>query len=81
MNLAGNRTLIETVLRLGDFSPSRRVVELYCGAGNLSLPLASRVGSLIGLDQDRVAVANARAMRRGSGLTPCALCTPRCAGY
>lgn len=61
VNLAGNRTLIETVLRLGDFSPHDRVVELYCGAGNLSLPLASRVGSLIGIDQDRVAVANARA--------------------
>jgi 23S rRNA (uracil1939-C5)-methyltransferase len=69
VNLAGNRTLIETVLRIGDFSPHDRVIELYCGAGNLSLPLASRVESLIGIEQDRVAVANARANAARLGFT------------
>ncbi len=61
VNLAGNRTLIATLLRIGDFSTQDNVIELYCGAGNLSLPLASRVRALIGVEQDRVAVANARA--------------------
>ncbi len=60
VNLAGNRLLIETLLRLADFDSEHQVLELYCGAGNLTLPLAYRVHTLIGIEQDRVAVANAR---------------------
>ena len=60
VNLAGNRLLIETLLRLADFESEHRVLELYCGAGNLTLPLAYRVQSVLGIEQDRVAVANAR---------------------
>ncbi len=60
VNLAGNRLLIETLLRLADFESEHQVLELYCGAGNLTLPLAYRVHTLIGIEQDRVAVANAR---------------------
>ena len=60
VNLAGNRLLIKTLLRLADFDTEHRVLELYCGAGNLSLPLAYRVQTLTGIEQDRVAIANAR---------------------
>ena len=60
VNLAGNRLLIETLLHLADFESEDQVLELYCGAGNLTLPLAYRVQALIGIEQDRVAVANAR---------------------
>ncbi|MGE0825646.1 MAG: class I SAM-dependent RNA methyltransferase [Candidatus Binatia bacterium] len=67
VNPAGNRMLIATLLRLGAFHPSQRVVELYCGAGNLSLPLARRVRSLIGIEESRDAVADAKrnAVRAG----------------
>ena len=60
VNLAGNRLLIETLLSLADFDREHHVLELYCGAGNLTLPLAYRVHALTGIEQDRVAVANAR---------------------
>jgi 23S rRNA (uracil1939-C5)-methyltransferase len=60
VNLAGNRILIETLLHLADFDSKHQVLELYCGAGNLTLPLAYRVQALTGIEQDRLAVANAR---------------------
>lgn len=59
VNPAGNRTLIATLLRLGDFCEEQKVIELYCGAGNLSLPIARRVQTLVGIEQDRGAVADA----------------------
>ncbi|MBI3302479.1 MAG: 23S rRNA (uracil(1939)-C(5))-methyltransferase RlmD [Deltaproteobacteria bacterium] len=69
VNLAANRALIAALLRLSDAQKEQRVIELYCGAGNLSLPLARRVRSLIGIEQDRTAVADARANAARAGLT------------
>ena len=68
VNPAGNRTLLAALLRLGDFQAEQRVIELYCGAGNLSLPLARRVRALIGIEQDRLAVRDARANAARAGL-------------
>src|SRR4029434_1666519 len=61
VNLKGNQTLIAALLRLSDFREEQKVIELYCGAGNLSLPIACRVQELVGIEQDRDAVADARA--------------------
>ncbi|MGH8007828.1 MAG: class I SAM-dependent RNA methyltransferase, partial [Candidatus Binatia bacterium] len=66
---AGNRALITALLALGDFQAEQRVIEMYCGAGNLSLPLARRVRELIGIEQDRVAIADARANAARAGLS------------
>jgi 23S rRNA (uracil1939-C5)-methyltransferase len=60
VNLAANRTLIATMLELAQFQSAHRVVELYCGAGNFSLPIARRVQSLIGIEQAPGAIASAR---------------------
>jgi len=69
VNLAGNRTLIATLLQVGKFQEEQRVIELYCGAGNLSIPIASRVKKLIGVEHDQVAIADARANATRAGLT------------
>jgi len=61
VNPTGNRALVASVLRLGAFHDQQKVIELYCGAGNLSLPIARRVHSLTGIEQDREAVADAQA--------------------
>ena len=66
---AGNRGLIAALLRLGALQREQRVIELYCGAGNFSLPLARRARELIGVEQDRAAVADARANAARAGLT------------
>lgn len=69
VNLPGNRALIAALLRLSDIQKEQRVIELYCGAGNLSLPLASQARELIGIEQNRTAVADAQANAARAGLT------------
>ena len=67
VNPTQNQVLLMTLLQLGEFHPTQKVIELYCGAGNLSLPIARRVSSLIGIESgiDAVADARANAMRVG----------------
>ncbi len=69
VNPAGNRALITALLRLSELQAEQEVLELYCGAGNLSLPIASHIRKLIGVEQDPVAVRDARANAAGAGLT------------
>ncbi len=61
VNPAGNQALITTLLQLGGFQKEQRVIELYCGAGNFSLPVARRVSSLVGIESVYDAVVDARA--------------------
>ena len=68
VNPAGNRVLIATLLRLGGFDKSQKVIECHIGAGNLSLPIAGRVRTLIGVEQDRGAIADARENVARTGL-------------
>jgi len=67
VNPGANQRLVETVLALGAFTPGERVLDLYCGAGNLSLPLARRGVSVLGIERSGVAVeaAGANAARHG----------------
>jgi len=69
VNLAGNQLLIAALLQLGDFQKEQRVIELYCGAGNFSLPIARRVSSLIGIESTFDAVADARANATRVGIS------------
>ena len=69
VNPAGNRLLLQTVLQVSGVQPEHRVIDLYCGAGNLSLVLASQVRTLTGVEQDRLAIADAQANAARLGLT------------
>jgi 23S rRNA (uracil1939-C5)-methyltransferase len=61
VNPAGNRLLVQTVLGLGDFPAGADVLDLYCGVGNFTLPLARRGVRTLGIERDAVAVTAARA--------------------
>ncbi len=71
VNPAANRELITVLLSLGEFHSEQRVLELYCGAGNFSLPIAHRVCELVGAEQSRVSATDAVENAREHGFTNC----------
>ena len=50
--------MIEQLLAAGNFQRQDRVLELYCGAGNFTLPLARRVGEITAVEGHRAAIAS-----------------------
>ncbi len=50
VNHAINRVLISKALALLDVQASDRVADLFCGLGNFTLPLATRAGSVVGIE-------------------------------
>jgi 23S rRNA (uracil1939-C5)-methyltransferase len=59
VNAAVNRELVATAIRLAGVAPQDRVLDLYCGLGNFSLPFAQRARELLGVEGDAGLVARA----------------------
>lgn len=55
-----NRSLVTLALDLLDPGPEDRVLDLFCGLGNFTLPLAQRAGSVVGVEGDAGLVQRAR---------------------
>jgi 23S rRNA (uracil1939-C5)-methyltransferase len=66
-----NWNLIQRVVEWADLSGRERVLDLFCGSGNLTLPLAQRALRVWGVDQDERAVENARKNARKNQLGNC----------
>jgi len=71
VNIEQNRALLELVLSQAAASEDDSVLELFCGAGNFSIPLARRVKSLLGAEGQGAAVRQARENARLAGLDNC----------
>ncbi|HLI79131.1 MAG TPA: methyltransferase domain-containing protein, partial [Candidatus Binataceae bacterium] len=71
VNHAQNRKLVGTVMEMGSIERRMRVLDIFCGAGNLSLPAARRGASVNAIDADELAIASAtkNAARLGFGDT------------
>jgi len=64
-----NRRMVDHALDLLDPQPTDRVLDLFCGLGNFTLPLARRAGSVVGVEGEAGLVQRARdnAARNGIG--------------
>jgi len=64
-----NQKMIASALDLLDPQPGDRVLDLFCGLGNFTLPLARRAGQVVGVEGDAGLVARARENAQRNGLT------------
>ncbi len=68
VNAEINRGMIARALELLDVRPGERVLDLYCGLGNFTLPLARRAGAVLGVEGDAALVERARDNARRNGI-------------
>lgn len=61
VNLEQNRALVKMVTDTVRESGARRILDLYCGMGNLSLPVARQVSDVVGVEDFAPAIVKARA--------------------
>ncbi|WP_444903254.1 23S rRNA (uracil(1939)-C(5))-methyltransferase RlmD [Microbulbifer sp. CnH-101-E] len=50
VNFEVNRQMVSRAVQLLDPQPGERVLDLFCGLGNFTLPLARRAGEVIGIE-------------------------------
>lgn len=70
-NLSQNANLQRLVFEWTEPQQDQVVLDVYCGMGNLSLPLASRVGRIIGLESNPSAVEDAKQNALRNSLDHC----------
>ena len=68
VNARLNDIMIARTLEMLDLQPEHRVLDLFCGLGNFTLPLARRVREVVGVEGDAGLVARARANAQRNGL-------------
>jgi len=60
VNADGNRQMLDQLLAAAKFHERDEVLELFCGPGNFTLPMARRVKSIAAVEGYRAAVANGK---------------------
>jgi 23S rRNA (uracil1939-C5)-methyltransferase len=68
VNGAVNEALVQRAVELLELTPAARVLDLYCGIGNFSLPLARHAAQVVGVEGDPALVARARGNAHHNGL-------------
>jgi len=68
VNRAVNEILVRRAIGYLDPRPGERVLDLFCGLGNFSLPVASRGGEVIGVEGSAQMVERARKNAAANGL-------------
>ena len=71
VNAEINRKMIAHAIELLALDSSQRVLDLFCGLGNFTLPLARRAGYVVGVEGDFGLVERARANARRNGIDNC----------
>jgi 23S rRNA (uracil1939-C5)-methyltransferase len=68
VNWEQNGNMVRTVLDFTGLTGSETVLDLYCGIGNFSLPLAGKAGMVIGIESGYAAIENARKNAKLNGI-------------
>ncbi len=64
-----NRAMVDRALELFDAGTDDRVLDLFCGLGNFTLPIARRCREVVGVEGDAGLVARARENAARNGIT------------
>jgi len=68
INLDQNRCLVAEVLAAAGLTGRERVLDLFCGMGNFSLPLARQAASVTGVEDFEPSINKARQNARANGI-------------
>jgi 23S rRNA (uracil1939-C5)-methyltransferase len=60
VNAGINEKMVQRALQLLDVHQKDRILDLFCGLGNFTLPLAKRVSEVVGVEGDKALVDHAR---------------------
>ena len=63
-----NRRMVQAAIEYLAPEPDDRVLDLYCGIGNFSLPLARRAGQVLGVEGEQSLVEQARSNAGHNGI-------------
>jgi 23S rRNA (uracil1939-C5)-methyltransferase len=69
INATINAAMVSRVISLLDLDSASRVLDLFCGLGNFTLPLARCAGAVLGIEGDAALVERARHNARMNGFT------------
>ena len=71
VNGAVNRLMVSAAIRLLDVNAEHRVLDLYCGIGNFSLPLARSSAQVLGIEGEQQQVDRAMSNARQNDIGNC----------
>ena len=66
-----NENLVRKIGEWALLSGVEKIADFFCGAGNLTLPLAQKAGKIWGIDSDETAIATAKENATQNGLKNC----------
>jgi 23S rRNA (uracil1939-C5)-methyltransferase len=69
VNAAINQSMVARAIELLDLGPGDRVLDLYCGLGNFTLPMARRAAAVTGVEGEPALIERARANARANGIS------------
>lgn len=68
VNAAINRLTVARAVDWLDLGPDDRVLDLFCGLGNFTLPMARRAGQVVGVEGDSAMVVRGGENARANGI-------------